>query len=104
MDRVALEVDPAAQAAWTTIRHSARIPVTVAVETAAATIEHARRHARGGSDEPLTDDEAERKYRELAEPVLGAPGAARVRELVDRLETLDRMTRLTAALVPPCAL
>jgi 2-methylcitrate dehydratase PrpD len=104
MDRVALEVDPAAQAAWTTIRHSARIPVTVAVETAAATIEHARRHARGGSDEPLTDDEAERKYRELAEPVLGAPGAARVRELVDRLETLDRMTRLTAVLVPPCTL
>jgi 2-methylcitrate dehydratase PrpD len=103
VDRVTLEVDPAAQAAWTTIRHSARIPVTVAVETAAGTIEQARRHARGGPDEPLTDEEAERKYRELAEPVLGVAGAARVRELVDRLETLDSVTRLTVALASPLA-
>src|SRR5262249_59598903 len=34
MDRVALEADPAAQEVWTTVRHSARVPVTVIVETA----------------------------------------------------------------------
>ncbi len=100
VDRVELETDPAAQAAWVTIRHSARIPATVAIETPAGTVEHSRRHARGGPDEPLTDDETARKYRELAEPVLGAPGAARVRELVDELESLDAVTRLTAALTP----
>jgi 2-methylcitrate dehydratase PrpD len=100
MDRVALESDPAAQAAWATLRHSARISATVVVETAAGTIEHTRQHARGGPDEPLPDDEAARKYRELAEPVLGAPGADQVRTLVDALETLDTVTRLTAALTP----
>jgi 2-methylcitrate dehydratase PrpD len=100
MDRVALEADPAAQAAWATLRHSARIPVTVIVETAGRTLEHSRRHARGGLDEPLDDDEVERKYRELAEPVLGASGAARVRDLVGTLETLDALTPLTAGLTP----
>jgi len=100
MDRVALEADPAAQATWATLRHSARIPVTVIVETAGRTLEHSRRHARGGLDEPLDDDEVERKYRELAEPVLGASGAARVRDLVGTLETLDALTPLTAGLTP----
>jgi 2-methylcitrate dehydratase PrpD len=100
MDRIALETDPAAQAAWATLRHSARVPVTVIVETAAGRFEHARRQARGGLDEPLDDDELERKYRELAEPVLGVPGAARVRDLVGTLETLDALTPLTAGLTP----
>jgi len=99
-DRITLETDPAAQAAWETLRHSARVPVTVIVETPAGRLEHARRHARGGPDEPLPDDEVERKFRELAEPVLGARGAARVRDLVDTLETLDTVTPLTAALTP----
>ena len=69
-------------------------------ETAGRRFEHSRRHARGGLDEPLDDDEVERKYRELAEPVLGASGAARVRDLVDSLETLDTLTPLTSALTP----
>jgi len=100
MDRVALEAEPAAQEVWTTARHSARVPVTVIVETATRRLEGSRHHARGGIDEPLGDDEVEQKYRELAEPVLGASGAARVRELVDALETLDTLTPLTAALAP----
>ncbi len=100
MDRVALDVDAEAQAAWLRLRHSARIPVTVAVETADRTLEHARRHARGGVDEPLSDAEVGEKFRELAEPVLGPRGAARVRELVDTLEEVDRVGRLTAALAP----
>jgi 2-methylcitrate dehydratase PrpD len=100
MDRIAVDADPEAQAAWETLRHSARVPVAVVVETATGKLERARRHARGGADEPLTDDEVVRKFRELAEPVLGASGAARVRELVDALETLKAVTPLTAALTP----
>jgi 2-methylcitrate dehydratase PrpD len=100
MDRVALETDPAAQAKWTAVRHSARIPATVVVETPRGTVEATRRHARGGSDEPLADAEVERKYRELAEPVVGLAAAARIREQVDRLEALDSVVALTAALIP----
>jgi 2-methylcitrate dehydratase PrpD len=100
IDRVELETDPAAQAAFVTMRHAALIPATVVIETPAGTVEHSRRHARGGTEEPLTDDEAVRKYDELAEPVLGTRGAARVRDLVDELDTLAAVTRLTAALSP----
>jgi len=100
MDRVALETDPAAQATWVTVRHSARIPATVAIETPGGTVEQARRHARGGADEPLADAEVEQKFRELAEPVVGATAAARIEEYVDKLEALDAVAPLTAALVP----
>jgi 2-methylcitrate dehydratase PrpD len=100
MDRVELATDPAAQAAYAASRHSARIPATVVVETARGTFERTRRHARGGPDEPLAWDEIEAKYRELAEPVLGAARAAHVLELVERLETLDTVARLAAALRP----
>lgn len=100
MDRVELQTDPAAQDTWATVRNSARIPATVVVETPRGRFQHARRHARGGPDEPLTDEETERKYRELAEPVLGPAGAARVLEQVDKLDSLDTVARLTAALAP----
>jgi 2-methylcitrate dehydratase PrpD len=100
MDRVELETDPAAQATWVTVRHSARIPVTVTIETPVRRVEAVRRHARGGADEPLTDAEVERKLRELAEPALGAPAAARLVERVDKLGTLDSVASLTETLVP----
>ena len=100
MDRVELLTDPAAQATWVTVRHSARIPATVAIETPRGRIETARRHARGGADEPLTDAEVERKFRELAEPVVGATGASRIEARVAELETLDGVAPLAAALVP----
>jgi 2-methylcitrate dehydratase PrpD len=100
MDRVALEADPDAQATWVTVRHSARIPATVVIETPAGRFETARRHARGGADEPLTDAEVERKFRELAEPVLGAKAAGRVEACVGEVETLDSVIPLTRALVP----
>jgi 2-methylcitrate dehydratase PrpD len=89
MDRVELETDPAAQATWVAVRHSARIPATVVIDTPGGRVTAARSHARGGADEPLTDAEVERKLRELVEPVLGAPAAARLVERVDKLETLD---------------
>jgi 2-methylcitrate dehydratase PrpD len=100
LDRVELETDPAAQATWVTVRHSARIPATVVIETPGGTVEQSRRHARGGADEPLTDGEVERKFRELAEPVVGALAAARIEECVAKLETIDGVAPLTAALVP----
>ncbi|PYM68043.1 MAG: hypothetical protein DME11_01730, partial [Candidatus Rokuibacteriota bacterium] len=53
MDRVELKTDPAAQDTWATIRHSARIPATVVIETPGGTVEARRRHARGGPDEPM---------------------------------------------------
>jgi 2-methylcitrate dehydratase PrpD len=72
----------------------------VTVESAAGRFERIRRHARGGPDEPLTDDEVGRKFRELTEPILGAAGAARVRDLVDTIETLTTVAPLTVALTP----
>jgi 2-methylcitrate dehydratase PrpD len=100
MDRVELLADPAAQATWVALRHSARIPATVAIETPAGTVEQARRYARGGVDEPLPDEEVERKYRELAEPVVGAAAAARIVDAVGKLESLDSAAPLTGPLVP----
>ncbi len=41
--------------------------------------------ARGNPENPLTDDQLRSKYRELAEPVLGAERAARIAALVDSL-------------------
>jgi 2-methylcitrate dehydratase PrpD len=99
MDRVDLLTDPAAQATWVTVRHSARIPAAVAIETPGGRIEATRRHARGGAEEPLTDAEVERKFHELTEPVVGATAAARIEECVAKLETFDGVAPLTAALV-----
>jgi 2-methylcitrate dehydratase PrpD len=41
--------------------------------------------ARGNPENPLSDDELRVKYRELAEPVLGVPRAARIEALVGSL-------------------
>jgi 2-methylcitrate dehydratase PrpD len=100
MDRVGLETDPAAQATWVTVRHSARIPATVVIETSGGTVAAARPHARGGADEPLTDAEVERKLRALVEPVVGAPAAARLVERVNALEALHSVAPVTETLVP----
>jgi 2-methylcitrate dehydratase PrpD len=45
--------------------------------------------ARGNPENPLTDSEMRRKYRSLAEPVLGGERAARIERLVDAL-SVDR--------------
>ena len=101
MDRVGLETDPAAQATWVTVRHSARIPATVVIETSGGTVAAARPHARGGADEPLTDAEVERKLRALVEPVVGAPAAARLVERVNGGEPFIRPTRGPLAMGGP---
>jgi 2-methylcitrate dehydratase PrpD len=41
--------------------------------------------ARGGPENPLSDEEPRRKYRTLAEPVMGRDRAARIERTVDRL-------------------
>lgn len=43
--------------------------------------------ALGIAGNPLTDDQLRGKYRELAEPVLGGPRAARIESMVDALAT-----------------
>jgi 2-methylcitrate dehydratase PrpD len=99
MDRVELETDAAAQARYAAERNSARIPATVSIETSRGTFERARRHARGGLDDPLTGEEIERKFRELAGPASGVP-ADRILDAVSKLETLDSMAALGALLRP----
>ena len=42
---------------------------------------------RGVPENPLTDEELRSKYRELTEPVLGAPRTARIESIVDALTT-----------------
>jgi 2-methylcitrate dehydratase PrpD len=100
MDRVELVTNEAAQAAYATWRDSARIPATVEIDTPRGRFERARAGARGGPDDPLSGAEVEEKYRELAEPVLGPRRAAAARELVEKLETLETVADLTAALTP----
>jgi 2-methylcitrate dehydratase PrpD len=100
MDRVELETSEVAQTAYATRRDSARIPATVVIDTARGRVERTRAGARGGPDDPMSAAEVEQKYRELAEPVLGPERAATVRALVEKLETLETVADLTAALTP----
>jgi 2-methylcitrate dehydratase PrpD len=100
MDRVELETDPAAQAAYATLRDSARIPATVTIDTPRGRFEGSRPGARGGPADPLSREEIEMKYRELAEPVLGLRRAAAVPALIEKLESLGSIDELMAAVTP----
>lgn len=48
-------------------------------------LESAPARARGNPENPLSDDELQRKYSALAEPVLGAPRASRIERAVHEL-------------------
>jgi len=98
MDRVAVELDPAAQAEYAAHRNSARIPASVEVETSRGSFRHSRRGAHGGPDDPMTWEEIEDKFRELAESVIGVRRAADVIRMVSELEALPSIGELTAAL------
>jgi len=54
----------------------------------------------GGPTRPLSPQTIRDKFDELVSPILGERGAHRVRELVDRLETLNDVSDLIAATVP----
>ena len=49
---------------------------------------------KGDPANPLTFEEVEAKFRDLAGPVIGGAKAARIVDMVHGLETLDDSTRL----------
>jgi len=98
IDRVTVALDEAAQAEYAQNRNSARIPSTVAVETARGTFERSRKVCHGGPDDPMTWREIEEKFRELAEPVIGGRRAAAVLQMVAELEAVGSLDELTGAL------
>jgi 2-methylcitrate dehydratase PrpD len=51
-------------------------------------LEHEQPTRKGDPEDPLTDDELDAKFRELAEPVLGELGASELRDLIQRGEEL----------------
>jgi 2-methylcitrate dehydratase PrpD len=55
--------------------------------------------ARGGPENPLSDEEIRAKYHALADPVLGAPRAARIEALVDALPADDACAALREQLL-----
>jgi hypothetical protein len=57
-----------------------------------------RESARGDYQDPYSAGEVRAKFRELACVVLSPSGAARVEEIVDRLDDVPRLTDLVDAL------
>lgn len=92
MTRVSIDVDADLDAAFPNLR-GARVTLELAD---GRTVSHLAPTRRGDPDAPLSDDELDDKYRELANPVVGAEEAGRVRELIWRLESVKNC----AALVP----
>jgi len=52
----------------------------------------------GDASRPFDDKTVRAKFREQAEPMIGAAGAQRVAELVDKLDTLPTLEPLMQAL------
>jgi 2-methylcitrate dehydratase PrpD len=91
MRRVELAIDPQLDATFPRQR-AAR----VVLETRdGRRLEHLQPTRKGDPDLPLSDDELEAKYRELAAPVLGSARAAALLADLWRVDTLDDLTSLT---------
>jgi 2-methylcitrate dehydratase PrpD len=82
MARVSVEVDDACQAAFPGAR-SARVEIETRDDRV---LTHFAPTRRGDPDSPLSDDDLADKYRDLATPVIGERGAAR---LLERLWSLE---------------
>jgi 2-methylcitrate dehydratase PrpD len=90
MARVSVEVDEGCQAAFPGAR-SARVEI----ETEDGRIlNHFAPTRQGDPDSPLSDDDIADKFRDLAVPVIGARGAARLLERLWSLETVTAMSDL----------
>jgi len=90
MQRVAIAVDPDADAAFPNHR-------TAVVEIETLDGARHRRHAatrKGDPDDPLSDIELVDKYTELAAPVIGDEAAAALLEYLWRIETAGDMATL----------
>lgn len=84
MARVSLEIDDGCQVAFPQAR-SARVEIET---TDGRVFSHFAPTRKGDPDAPLSDAELADKYRDLAEPVIGADGAG---EFLDKLWRLDSL-------------
>jgi 2-methylcitrate dehydratase PrpD len=94
VDRV---LDPEIEAkGWAKIRST----VEVDLSDGRTLVEHADERYRGGPDLPFTRDELVEKFSDCASLVLSPEGVQRAFTVVERLETLDDVNELIAALTP----
>jgi len=92
--RVTVREDPALNASVPRLK-PARVTVTL---TDGRQITRLRESARGDFQEPYREDEVRAKFRELAGVVLSPGGVSRVEALVARLDELEHLSDLVAAL------
>ena len=98
MKRIAVRVDPEIEQKGPTFRHMARIHV----ETVdGRKFSHTETHRRGSPDNPISAADLKAKFMALAEPVLGADGAAELEHEVSRLDRLDDTGRIMELLGNP---
>ncbi|MEQ9574467.1 MAG: hypothetical protein RLN77_02720, partial [Rhodospirillales bacterium] len=86
IDRIDAEVDPAIEAEGPGARHMARVTV---MTTDGRELSHTERHRRGSPENPVSAADLDRKYDALAVPVLGEAKAAKVKDFVAGLETVE---------------
>jgi 2-methylcitrate dehydratase PrpD len=92
--RVTVHEDPALSAHVPRLK-PARVTVTL---TDGRQVTRLRESARGDYQDPYREGEVRSKFRELARVVLSPAGAARVEELVDRLDEMRRLSDLVDVL------
>jgi 2-methylcitrate dehydratase PrpD len=87
MQRTALAVDPELDAAFPG-RRAARIRMQL---RDGRVLTHLQPTRKGDPEQPLTDNELEQKFLELAAPVRGQAAAAALLDQLKRIDTLDRL-------------
>jgi 2-methylcitrate dehydratase PrpD len=87
MQRIALAVDPELDAAFPG-RRAARIRMRL---RDGRVLTHMQPTRKGDPEQPLTDNELEQKFLELAAPVLGQAAAAALLARLKRIDTLDAL-------------
>lgn len=81
---ISAEVDPEIEALGPGARHMARVVVRT---KDGREFTHEERNRRGSPENPVSTEDLERKYDALANPVIGADKAAKVKDFVRGLET-----------------
>lgn len=87
MKRITLHVDPELDAAFPG-RRAAHIRMQL---RDGRVLTHLQPTRKGDPEQPLTDEELEQKYLELAVPVLGQAAAAALLDRLKRIDTLDTL-------------
>jgi 2-methylcitrate dehydratase PrpD len=91
--RVKLSVDPTLDQLF-----PAKTATRVMVQTARGTFGTMVEYPKGNPENPLSEAELGAKFSWLAAEILGEGRSAELREMVDHLEELDDVSRLTALL------